>query len=492
MLGVEVVFKTKSKSHTDRPEKGENLRIKTDNYTVIDLETTGKYVGYCEIIEMSAVRVRDNKVTDTFSTFIKPNSEIPEKVTEITGINDDMVADAPGIREKLPEFLEFVGDDIVVGHNIASFDSSLIYDLCLEFGLKPFANQMVDTLHYARCCDIDVPDYKLTTLTEYFGIEHDAHRALNDCLANVKVYEKLKETYTGHYNTKIADDSSEMPEILSETENISKPENLCVCETYADLSGKSIVLTGEFECGSRAEIELFLENQGAVIKTSVSGKTDYLLIGTLGNEDWSFGSYGSKFEKAVELQEKGKPIKILKEEDFFEGGKKKDSIEDIVEKINREIIKSHGIPENLIICKRNKNKQADSETVWLKEPVTGNLSKYIFKCTFVKNKKGEWVSVSVSDIIVNILNIPECAGVKKVPSNGYQTEIIFDVLDDRAEQLFREIILYYVEHFEPADRFGCCSKYRECSEARKCIHENQFYAKACWYRMNLEDGKIFY
>lgn len=110
----------------------------------------------------------------------------------------------------------------------------------------------------------------------------------------------------------------------------------------------------------------------------------------------------------------------------------------------------------------------------------------------MKNKKGEWFFISVSDIIVNILNIPECAGVKKVPSNGYQTEIIFDVLDDRAEQLFREIILYYVEHFEPADRFGCCSKYRECSEARKCVHANQFYAKACWYRMNLEDGKIFY
>lgn len=253
MLGVEVVFKTKSgsKSHTDRPEKGENLRIKTDNYTFIDLETTGKYVGYCEIIEMSAVRVRDNKVTDTFSTLIKPEKSIPAKITEKTGITDDMVADAPDIREKLPEFLEFVGDDIVVGHNIASFDSSLIYDLCLEFGLKPFANYMVDTLHYAHCCDIDVPDYKLTTLTKYFGIEHDAHRALNDCLANVKVYEKLKEKYTGHYNTKTADDSSETPEILSEPENISAPENLCVCETYSDLSGKSIVLTGEFECGNR-------------------------------------------------------------------------------------------------------------------------------------------------------------------------------------------------------------------------------------------------
>lgn len=72
-----------------------------------------------------------------------------------------------------------------------------------------------------------------------------------------------------------------------------------------------------------AEIESFLENRGAVLKKAISGKTDYLIIGTLGNEDWSFGSYGSKFEKAVELQEKGKPIKILKEEDFFEGGKKK-------------------------------------------------------------------------------------------------------------------------------------------------------------------------
>ena len=81
---------------------------------------------------------------------------------------------------------------------------------------------------------------------------------------------------------------------------------------------------------------------------------------------------------------------------------------------------------------------------------------------------------------------------KKRKSDIKNTYIAFDELDEEAVQFIKSIAIYYVNNFEPSDKFGCCSKYKECSNAKKCLHENLFYSKACWYRKNLESGKIFF
>lgn len=185
-----------------RPYKGKSVRENINDYTVIDLETTGRYINSCEIIEMSAVKVRNGEIVDTFSTLVCPNGHLSSDITELTGITSEMLDDAPTISDVLSDYLDFIGNDIVLGHNIASFDTNLIYDICEQYGLALFQNTMLDTYHYARCCNISVSDYKLTTLTKYFGIEHEeAHRALADCIANFKCYEALKPLYTGCYDS---------------------------------------------------------------------------------------------------------------------------------------------------------------------------------------------------------------------------------------------------------------------------------------------------
>lgn len=290
--------------------KGEAKVNELENYTVIDLEATGFNTNECEIIELAAVTIRNNEVFDTFSTLVKPNNEIPYIVTQKTNITNEMVEDAPTINDVFEKYLEFIGNGIILGHNIDTFDLPILHRYCKKLNLEPLNNDSLDTLKFARKCDIDVPNYKLTTLTKHFNIEHkDSHRALNDCIANFKCYEILKPKYTG--NSKTTSKSSQ-----SKTTN-NKLSSCSLHKEYSNISEKNIVLTGDFKVGKRNEIKSFLEDNGASVKNSVSGKTNYVIIGSLGSEDWKFGNYGEKVEKALELQSKGKDIKIIKEEEFF-------------------------------------------------------------------------------------------------------------------------------------------------------------------------------
>ena len=286
-------------------KKGNSLIMSITDYTVIDLETTSKYPNQAEIIELSAVRVRSDEIVETFTKLVKPLKPVTETVTKLTGITNEMLSDAPEIKNILKEYIDFIGDDIILGHNIVSYDSTILYDLCESLGLKRFSNTMLDTLRYVHYCDIDVPNYKLKTLSEYFEIEHQAHRALNDCIANFQIYKKLKTHFTGQY-------------ILRESTSVQRVKITGVKPEYSDLQGKSIVLTGEFACGERKEIKMQLEQLGASVKKGVSSKTDYLLIGSIGSPDWKFGDYGDKANKAQKLQLQGKNLQIVQEGEFFE------------------------------------------------------------------------------------------------------------------------------------------------------------------------------
>ena len=298
---------TPSQSNTTQREKGSLIYEKLKNYTVIDLETSSKYSNSADVIELAAARVRKGIIVATYTTLIKPNEEISQRITAITGITNEMLLNAPTIQQKLGEFLSFIGKDIVLGHNICSFDSTIIYDLCKKYGFKPFNNNMLDTLHYAHKCNIKVMNYRLPTLARYFKVQYNAHRALNDCIANYQVYEKLKPLYTGIYQNPVD----------RKAQSASNLKTCSINKTFSDISGKSIVLTGDFEIGEKDDIQNKLETLGAIIRRDVTGKTDYVIIGNLGHSQWYYGSYGRKIEKALELQKQGKSIMLIEEDEFF-------------------------------------------------------------------------------------------------------------------------------------------------------------------------------
>lgn len=163
------------------------------NYVAFDIETTGLNPKYDKIIELGAVRVRDGEVVDTFSTFVNPAKSLPERIVELTGIRDADVADAPYIDDILDSFLAFVGDDVLLGHNIL-FDYSFVKKAAVN-QRKDFEKQGIDTLRIAKRFLSGLESRQLGFLCEYYQIRLDAHRALNDAIAAHRLYGILAQEY---------------------------------------------------------------------------------------------------------------------------------------------------------------------------------------------------------------------------------------------------------------------------------------------------------
>ena len=160
------------------------------DYVVLDIETTG-FGTKCDIIEIAAVRVRDNVITDEFESFVKPSGSIPWNITKLTGITNAMVSNAPPIEQVLCEFKQFAGDDILVGHNIKSFDMRMISAKAEACGMC-FGNELVDTLTMARKL-LPMKHHGLADVCGYYNITNNsAHRALSDVIATNECYQRLK------------------------------------------------------------------------------------------------------------------------------------------------------------------------------------------------------------------------------------------------------------------------------------------------------------
>lgn len=171
---------------------GKRLARYVPDYVVFDLETTGTSWKSDDVIEISAVKVVAGAVTDTFSTLVNPGRSIPAAASAINGITDEMTRDAPPIEEALAEFLDFIGDFVLVGHNIHSFDLKFIRRDAERLFERQVPNDYIDTLHMARRCLPKLEHHKLTDIAAYFQIDTaGAHRALNDCMMNQKCYEAM-------------------------------------------------------------------------------------------------------------------------------------------------------------------------------------------------------------------------------------------------------------------------------------------------------------
>lgn len=164
-----------------------------NSYVCIDLENTGLSPRHDKIIEIGAVKVSEGAIVETFSSFVNPGRVLDENITKLTGISDEDLKDALQISEILPKFLEFVGDYQLLGHHVIS-DFAFIKKACVNMKIS-FEKEAVDTLRIARACLMELPSKRLSDLCEYYKIEMKAHRALNDALATVELYNALRRDF---------------------------------------------------------------------------------------------------------------------------------------------------------------------------------------------------------------------------------------------------------------------------------------------------------
>ena len=175
-----------------RPYKGKSLLAALDDFTAVDIETTGLSPRYSAIIELGAVRFRGGRPREEVSLLVNPGFDLPPAITALTGITDDMLWTAPPIADVLPYFLDFVGSDVILGHNV-NFDVNFLYDKALALGLEPLANDFVDTLRLSRRLYPEYRHHRLCDLSERFGVVPDtAHRALADCYTAAACYQYMK------------------------------------------------------------------------------------------------------------------------------------------------------------------------------------------------------------------------------------------------------------------------------------------------------------
>ena len=172
--------------------KGHSLIKNLDDYTVLDIETTSLDSFAGEIVEISAIKVRDKKEINTFSELIKTKNEIGYFTTRLTGITNQMVQrDGKDLINVLKAFQKFLGNDIIVGHNV-NFDINFIYDNMKENLNEYLTNDYVDTLRLSRRLLPNLKHHKLDNLIDYFNlVKRDEHRALNDCILTDQVYIRL-------------------------------------------------------------------------------------------------------------------------------------------------------------------------------------------------------------------------------------------------------------------------------------------------------------
>lgn len=170
------------------------------NFVCIDFETSSLSTNTAEIIEIGAVKVADGEVIDCYNTLVKPFWGITAGATDVNGLTEDDVKDAPRIYEVIKNFLEFIGDDIIVGHNIAAFDLPILYRI-LEEDEITLNNDYIDTLTLAKELLPALPSVSLQALCDYYGIENmQAHRALGDCFATIEVYNAMINNKAGNIN----------------------------------------------------------------------------------------------------------------------------------------------------------------------------------------------------------------------------------------------------------------------------------------------------
>lgn len=587
----------------DRVFKGHGMKTHVSDYCVVDLETTGVFIRSARIIEISAIKVRDDRVSGEYSVLINPGCPIPPDATAVNNITDGMVKDCPGIDEVIDSFAAFIGDDVIIGYNNASFDMNLLYDARMELRGLPFSNNYIDVLYASRKCLPQLDNHRLETVSKYYALDTAGeHRGLKDCYLTKSVYdciyrdfgsrmfggkgsgrrhvvrysaetlvqqelqsilgeliadgeisqeefEKLKAWMEEHRDLqgsypfdrvfdaldKVLQDGRVAAEELQElqqlfTDFVDPVKSRARREAISTVAGMHIILTGDFSYGSKDDVFALIEAAGGIIDKSVKKATNFVVVGAMGSESWKTGNYGSKIQKAIELQDKGLPVEIIEEQDFIPAlqrileaaaAEKKDSIPETetavevnwqqdIRDMLEELVKKYELPPGSLYLADNYGQVAKDKLVshavciWEPDYPPTPYEKP------AQNKIIASIVPSTAQIRPNDLDIylretqegdlhaflPEDAEALAQTKSDRDTGTVrvrMKKYSPNLTEYIRRHAIYCIEGYESkAARFGCCSAFEKCSDAKRCVHKNKLYAKACMYRDNLDQGRIFY
>lgn len=282
-----------------------------NDYVVIDIETTGFYVGLDEIIEIGAIKVSNGIIDQAFNTLISDASSIPAEITGLTGISQTMLKDGMPIKQAMKQFLSFCGDSVVVGHNVG-FDVRFLTEEARSCGQK-FENDYVCTLRLARKIYPTLINHQLITLAEHLELPTKGfHRTVYDCVTVAQLYEQLKDD-VNKSGRSLIDLFKRKPQKSFDLSTITANQDY---DENNPFNGLNVVFTGTLEHHSRIEGAQLLANLGASIQNGVNKKTNLVIIGHYLPHQKIETS--NKVKRAMQLVESGFPIQVINSDTFYE------------------------------------------------------------------------------------------------------------------------------------------------------------------------------
>lgn len=464
-----------------------------EEYIVLDIETTGFKPESARIIEIAAVKYSSDGEKDTFATLINPGTKIPRKIIELTGISQMEVDTAPTWEDIQADFVSFIGNSLLVGHNIKEFDIGFI-NYALGYVLP---NQILDTLELARLFFPAFPNHRLSYLRETLEIDvtvshraladvHTTHRVLMACVANQNAIpatfnnaeSKPKNNSRYHKKVKI----QEIVPSESATQN-------------SVLRGKIVVFTGTLSIEREKAMQLAVD-AGAVIRTAVSKKTDYLVVGQQDVTIVGFNGMSHKEETAHAINQSGKAhVEIIDEQTFLnlchtnsdekpseDSPKKNPPSQEEIEAF--ELLKSNcdalfasmNFPAELLLIKGITEKSG----IYIIDE--SHLLSYL---RIRKNKKYLSFPEGIEELIPESMQRYTLTSTPGVVYVALQSALdVMSCSEAFCETIRRQLLSYHT--------FDCCGRYMQCSDAMRCIHPNPIDALGCTYKKHLQQGRIFY
>lgn len=309
-----------------RPGKGKSIIDFPKDYCVIDIETSGYSMTLHSIIEVAALKFQNGKLVDTFSSLIKPdgfdskNSFLSKSIREHTGITDEMLSTASDTKSVLFRYMNFIGNSILVGHNV-HYDINFLYDNIEHCFNLVLSNDFVDTLRLSRRHLPNLPHHSLSDLVDHYGCKRlTFHRSLSDAQMTAQCYSKLVEDILTTYGS--------LEEFRKTFKRKSKPhyhvkaQDVTATSNDFDVShplyGKVCVFTGAFEKMTRKEAMQTLANLGGLNADNVTRKTNYLIVGNSDYRKSIAGNKSGKHKRAEQLKLDGYGIEIISENVFYD------------------------------------------------------------------------------------------------------------------------------------------------------------------------------
>lgn len=278
-----------------------------DDYTMIDIETTGLRSYRDHVTELGAVRVRSGQIVDRYSTLVRypGQNKVPAFITKLNGITEEqLLKNGKPVDQAIKEYRSFIGTDIIAGYNV-NFDLNFVYDLSQKYKLPPLNNDYVDVLRLAR---VYYPRQhnRLVDVLRRSGIAKvEEHHGLADSLATIKVYDDLRQHFT--------------PPLLKQARSKIKNIDLTADKVDYDqlgfknpVDGKKIVLAGHVHMNQEDATKM-IQNMGGQVESNLLSDTNYLIVG---DHDF-FNRQMPALQTARNLIHEGAPIRTWSESFFL-------------------------------------------------------------------------------------------------------------------------------------------------------------------------------